>query len=140
MNTVARLATLLMVSAALAGCGSAARSMLERDDSAVQASANPNLAMPPDLRLPPPGSAPPPAASYTPPPSAGAPAAPVDPRPVYGDDIYAQAGISVNKPDGTRKSNQELREELRKYYIAQKRQQNPSYGTVFNMGGVFRDD
>ena len=144
MTLVARFALLLTVSAVLAGCGSTARSLLESDDGGVQPTASPNLALPPDLRLPPPGSAPPApppstVASYDPP-AAAAPADPSAPRPQFGDDVYAQAGISVNKPDGTRKSDQELREELRRYYIAKKQQKNPNYGTVFNMGNIFRDE
>ena len=141
MTMVSRLAVLVAVSAALAGCGSAARSMLERDDSAVQASASPNLTMPPDLRLPPPGSAPPPAASYNPPPTTGAaPGTAAAPRPAYGDDVYAQAGISTTNPDGSRKPEPQLREELRQYYAAKKREKNPNYGTVFNIGNIFSDD
>jgi hypothetical protein len=147
--TGTRFAILLMVSVSVAGCGSAARSMLERNDNNVQVSANPDLAMPPDLRLPPPGSGPPPA---QPQPSyntaydsnaiydGGTPTAPAANKTQFGDDVYAKAGISIYKPDGTRKTDPELREELRKYYVAKKRQKNSNYGTVFNIGNIFKDE
>jgi hypothetical protein len=54
-------------------------------------------------------------------------------------DIYEQYGISKLKPDGTKKEDWELREELRKAIIARKRQQNPGYGTIRNIGGLFSD-
>ena len=142
--TGTRFAILMITAVSVAGCGSTARSMQERDDSGVQASANPDLSMPPDLRLPPPGSAPPPppqpAPGYDTAYNADAPPAPAATNARYGDDVYAQAGISVNKPDGTRKSEQELRDELRQYYLAKKKQKNPNYGTVFNIGNIFNDE
>ena len=142
--TGTRFAILMILTVSVAGCGSGARSMLERDDSGVHASANPDLAMPPDLRLPPPGSAPTPppqpAPGYNTAYNSDAPPAPAANNTHYGDDVYAQAGISVNKPDGTRKSDQELRDELRKYYLAKKKQSNPNYGTVFNIGNIFNDE
>ena len=55
------------------------------------------------------------------------------------DSVYTNAGISLNNPDGTRKTDAQLREELQAYYIAQKKAKNPSYGTVFNMGNIFKD-
>ena len=56
------------------------------------------------------------------------------------DSVYAQAGISVYKPDGTRKSDADLRKELQDYYRAQKKAKNPNYGTVFNIGNIFKDE
>ena len=56
------------------------------------------------------------------------------------DSVYTNAGISVYKPDGTRKSDDELRRELQQYHIAQKKAKNPNYGTVFNIGNIFKDE
>jgi hypothetical protein len=56
------------------------------------------------------------------------------------DAIYTNAGISVNNPDGTPKTDQQLREELQAYYIAQKKAKNPNYGTFMNIGNIFKDE
>ena len=125
--------------------------MLERKDPPeIQAASNHSLTMPPDLRLPPPGSAPEatsqaaaPAYNDTtydaPGTSQSVAAAPAQTN-QYGDDVYANAGISVYKPDGTRKTDGELREELRLYHINKKKQRNPNYGTVMNIGNIFKDE
>lgn len=55
-------------------------------------------------------------------------------------DIYDQYGISKFKPDGTRKEEWELKEELKIAIRKRKQQTNPGYGTVFNMGGLFSDN
>jgi hypothetical protein len=55
-------------------------------------------------------------------------------------DIYDQYGISKFKPDGTRKAEWELKAELKAAILKRKRQTNPGYGTVFNMGGLFSDN
>ncbi len=69
------------------------------------------------------------------------PVAPAVPAANTGPDaIYTNAGISVYNPDGTRKTDVQLREELQAYYIAQKKAKNPAYGTVFNMGNIFKDE
>ena len=120
--------------------------------------------MPPDVRLPPPGTtaaAPDTgavssaemqsAALTTPPttpvyaaPKAAAPAvktAATTTEPASGPDaIYTNVGISVFNPDGTRKTDQQLREELQDYYIAQKKAKNPKYGSVLNIGNIFKDE
>ena len=125
--------------------------------------------MPPDLRLPPPGTtaaAPDPGAanvpaatqtaSLTTPPTAPAPApvyaAPKTAAPAVKtaavttqapdakDAIYTNAGISVYNPDGTRKTDMQLREELQQYYISQKKSKNPNYGTFMNIGNIFKDE
>jgi hypothetical protein len=54
-------------------------------------------------------------------------------------DIYAKYGISKTKPDGTPKTEEELRNELRAAQLAAKRRENPNYGTIFNIGELFRD-
>jgi hypothetical protein len=68
--------------------------------------------------------------------SAAAPAA----RATPADSVYTQAGISLYKPDGTKKTDAELRNELQAYYLAQKKAKNPNYGTVFNIGNIFKDE
>lgn len=138
--------TMLLLAAAigLAGCGSSMRNLLERDGPPPQQTAvRQDLTMPPDLQLAPPGTAP--AATSQ-------PLAPTDTtsnydqptvtaaRPAPEDDIYARAGISLYRADGTKKSDEELRTELRAYYIAQKQKKNPNYGTVFNIGNIFKDE
>ena len=62
---------------------------------------------------------------------ATAPAAPQDP--------YAKWGISKTRPDGTKKSDAELKDELRKVAIKQKQAQNPNYGSIFNLPKVWSD-
>ena len=131
----------------LAGCGDSMRGYLERDTPTETAAVRQDLTMPPDLRLPPPGSAP--AEPVAPAPAnydtsleatAPAPVAPVASTPSSPQDKYAKAGISLTKADGTKKTDAELDAELRAYYLARKRQQNPNYGTVFNMGNIFKDE
>lgn len=134
----------------LPGCGSAMRDYLERPTPQQETAVRQDLTMPPDLRLPPPGTT-------APAPDSGAKAsmamaepapapAPANVSPVTqggavtaSGDIYDQAGISRTKPDGTKKSDAELQQELRQYYLAKKRQSNPNYGTVFNIGNIFND-
>jgi uncharacterized lipoprotein len=136
-----------LLSMLLAGCGDSMRGYLERETPTQTAAVRQDLTMPPDLRLPPPGSAP--AAPET-----AAPAtydnsldatAPVAQPPAARtanplQDKYTRAGISLNKPDGSKKSDAELDAEYRAHYLAKKRQQNPNYGTVFNIGNIFKDE
>jgi pyruvate/2-oxoglutarate dehydrogenase complex dihydrolipoamide acyltransferase (E2) component len=133
----------------LAGCGSTMRSYLEKETPTQAVSVGQDLTMPPDLRLPPPSSAaaaPAPAVTSTQaalvspsaPATAGAtPAAPAADG-VYS--VYTNAGISLYNADGTKKTDQQLREELQAYYTAQKKAKNPNYGTVFNIGNIFKDE
>jgi hypothetical protein len=68
---------------------------------------------------------------------------------IYGDgaaaasapvgDVFEQNGISKINPDGSPKSAAKLAEELRAIYLAKKRQKNPSYGTIANIGAIFSD-
>jgi hypothetical protein len=60
------------------------------------------------------------------------------PRGTTGD-VYEKYGISRLKADGTKKEEGVLREELRQAVIAEKRKTNPGYGTVRNLGDLFRD-
>ena len=98
--------------------------------------------MPPDLSLAAPGTAPAPtykSANLDPPPSDtiydNAPAAPRAPA----VDVYEKYGINKLKPDGTKKNDNVLREELRQAVIAEKRKTNPNYGTIRNIGQLFND-
>ena len=157
MKSVAAMVLLCLSATALTGCASSMRNYLEKETPSQNASVRNDLTMPPDLRLPQPGTtaaAPDPGAisnemalTEPPPPPArtasaapGAPAAPVSPGTTAADSIYTQAGISLYKPDGTKKSDTELREELQAYYVAQKKAKNPKYGTVFNIGNIFKDE
>lgn len=163
MNRAAVTVLLCLAGLSLAGCSNTMRNYLEKETPTQTLNARQDLAMPPDLRLPPPGTttaAPDPgaaaaaaqtAALTTAPsipvasaPKAAAPAvttAATTTAPASGPDaIYTNVGISVFNPDGTRKTDQQLREELQAYYIAQKKAKNPSYGTFMNIGNIFKDE
>ncbi len=124
---------------------------------------NPPLAVPPDINLRPPADAAGDtrtdvAATTTPTPALGAPdtatpgaaqggAAAPAPRRVQGElppessfyDIFRKNGISLYKPDGTRKTMAELNRELREKMKEKRRQQNPRYGTIFNIESLWKD-
>jgi hypothetical protein len=146
----------------LAGCGESKvqRLLGNGKDSAPdesQVRVNQALSMPPDLQLRAPSgqvtedgqinraAAPPP---QQPLPYDQASAAPepleqtgtVAAQPAPKQDIYDHYGISKVKPDGTAKTPRELVRELRAAQIAEKRKKNPNYGTIWNMGNVFRDE
>lgn len=148
MKSAVTLVCLAAVSALASGCTSISDVMRPGPEEQAQAQqqAYHDLSLPPDLRLPPPGSAP----EAAPAPAPAAPAAQVasaSPSP-YGDappaapegDIYERNGISKLKPDGTKKTDAELQDELREVYLAKKRQKNPNYGTVLNIGNIFKDE
>jgi hypothetical protein len=154
---------LCLGTAVLAGC----TSLLGNDNanklggpSQVTVPVGNNLAMPPDLQLATPGSAP----GYQPEATedlapAAAPkkkmAALAKPKAgsssIYGDDgataaapaqqdVFDQYGISKTKPDGTPKTQVELSAELKAAVLLKKKQKNPSYGTVGNIGNIFSED
>lgn len=137
---------MLVVASVASGCSSTMSGMLGGDEPAQQASAQsaPDLSMPPDLQLRAPGTYTPPAAavaSAEPAPEVGYPqttTAAATPAPQ--GDAYERAGISKYKPDGTKKTQAELDAELREVYIAKKKAKNPNYGTVFNIGNIFKDE
>ena len=54
------------------------------------------------------------------------------------EDAYQKFGISKTRPDGTPKTQAELDRELLEAVRQEKRKQNPNYGTVFNMGELFK--
>ncbi len=154
MKTIWKISGVLAMSLVLAGCGGASRLLggmgLGSSDPAPQTPAvrtGNNLALPPDLQLRPPGTA---TETYQPNPAPPAPVqtasaeeglyAPVVPAaPVVKKDIYAEYGISRTKPDGTPKLEADLKAELKQAIIKRKRETNPGYGTVRNIGNIFSD-
>lgn len=98
------------------------------------------LAMPPDLQLRPPGTAPTPAYQAEPAEQTALNTPQVEPvvrAPTQ--DVYERYGISKLKPDGTPKSDAELKAELKAAILAEKRKTRPGYGTIGNMGNIFSD-
>ncbi len=121
------------------------------------------LTIPPDLQLRPPSNAPrqpvataqqpyyPPQQPYAAPPAQGQypPAqgqqAYVPPqqqayRRPQRQDVYTRNGINKMNPDGTMKPGWKLDKELYEVYKKRKQAKNPNYGTIFNMGNVFKDE
>jgi hypothetical protein len=150
MKTVWKLSGVLAISLVLAGCGGVSR-LLGGSSPAPQAPVvrtGNNLALPPDLQLRPPGTV---TETYQPNPAPSAPVetasaeeglyspAPTAPVPVVKKDIYAEYGISKTKPDGTPKLEGDLRAELKEAILKRKRETNPGYGTVRNIGNIFSD-
>jgi hypothetical protein len=141
----------LLIIAMVLGACSRGSSLLDPKQLTPQGTvptSNP-LSLPPDLQLPAPGTAT--AASFQPPPAATAAALPntAPANNLYGTpvaaakpvgDIFDQNGISKTKPDGTRKTAAELNKELSVILLAKKRQQNPNYGTIANIGAIFQDN
>jgi hypothetical protein len=153
VNRIVSTISLAAAGAVLAGCANAGlfdvagfgKSMAP-NETAVRSGQN--LSMPPDLQLRAPTG---PvsedyqpnttAASGNPPSTSAAPqklaaAAPGQPA----ADIYESNGISKFHPDGKPKTDAELRAELREVYLAKKRQKNPKYGTIWNIGNIFKDE
>jgi len=60
-------------------------------------------------------------------------------QPQAANDPYAKWGVSRYKADGTKKTQAELDEEMRKKRLAIERQKNPNYGTIFNLGSIWSD-
>jgi hypothetical protein len=54
-------------------------------------------------------------------------------------DIYARWGVSRHHPDGREKSQLELNEEMRQKRADVKRQEDPNYGTIWNLGSIWSD-
>lgn len=155
----------LSISAALAVAGCSETKMqdlLGSGKAAVpdetQVRTNRNLAMPPDLNLRPPSgeiaedgqlntvAAAPPAepameqAAPEPAPVKTAAAAPAQGAEPPQQDVYEKYGISKVGADGKPKSENQLFKELREAQLAEKRRANPNYGTIWNMGNVFKDE
>ncbi len=86
-------------------------------------------------------SAQPPAGGVAPDPLAAAqpaaqPAATGNPR----ENAFVKYGISKTHPDGKPKTEQELNAELLAAIKAEKRRQDPKYGTIWNIGDLFGGD
>ncbi len=159
------LALSLTVALAVAGCSETkVQDLLGAGKSSTpdetQVRVNRNLSMPPDLNLRPPSgdttedgepnqvaSAPPaaqPAMDQAQPTPAPVQTASANPPPAQGQppkqDVYEKYGISKIGPDGKPKSENQLYKELHEAQLAEKRRLNPNYGTIWNMGNVFKDD
>jgi hypothetical protein len=141
-----RLLVLTFATLLLAGCSSVS-GLLGGNDRSVptaqpQIAVNNELAMPPDLSLAAPGTKASAARVANVEDQAildDAPIAPVARPAAPTQDVYAQYGISKLNPDGTKKEEGKLREELRQAVLAKKRQQNPRHGTIFNVGELFKE-
>jgi soluble lytic murein transglycosylase-like protein len=155
MKTVWTLSGMLALSFVLGGCSSSKllNSMGLGNSAAPQTpvvQTGNNLALPPDLQLRPPGTV---TENYQPNQAPASPAAPVETAsldaglsssaPVAASpvkrDIYAEYGVSKVKPDGTAKTDQELKADLKLAILKRKQQQNPGYGTIRNIGNIFSD-
>jgi hypothetical protein len=152
MSRIPALVLLVLLPAALAGCGQVGMSKLLGTSASTpgQAGTSQDLAMPPDLQLQAPSTVQqpayvPPAAPATTTTTAATTTTGSAPTTLYGGttapanppDIYAQYGISKYRADGTLKSKGELSAELKQAMIAKKRQANPNYGTIWNVGNIF---
>lgn len=150
MKTVWKLSGVLAMSLVLAGCGASRLLGGLGSSPAPQApviQTGNNLALPPDLQLRPPGTV---TENYQPNQIPAAPvetasldedlysSAPVPQKPVK-KDIYQEYGVSKVKPDGTPKTDYELKADLKLAILKRKQQQNPGYGTVRNIGNIFSD-
>ncbi|MFW6076702.1 MAG: DUF3035 domain-containing protein, partial [Hyphomicrobiales bacterium] len=54
-------------------------------------------------------------------------------------DVYARWGVSRYHPDGTEKTQLELNAEMREKRAEMKRQEDPEYGTIWNLGSIWSD-
>jgi hypothetical protein len=140
---------ILLVSLTLAGCSSNLLGGGSGPTVEQNIPVGNQLALPPDLSLR--------APSATTPTYRANPAPGVNDAAVFSDDInapvnrqaalpkatstdpYEKYGISKLKPDGSKKDDGVLREELRQAVLAEKRKTNPGYGTIRNIGELFRD-
>ena len=156
MKTVSTKAILIIAACAIAGCSNGS-SLLNTKSNVPQASNIPvgnSLAMPPDLQLAVPAQT---TENYEP----NGPVEPVAPagninqpsnKPVQQvanastlppvapkQDLYEQYGVSKVDANGKPKKAEALREELKAAIIKKKRETNPNYGTISNIGAIFQD-
>jgi hypothetical protein len=145
MRRIAATAGLLAISLMVTGCARTSISEImgssdpQPQSAAPIIQANQDLSMPPDLQLRAPGTAAPPSvpeAQVASAPAAASTTAAAEPQ----GDVYERNGISKVHPDGTPKTDAQLKAELKKVYLAKKQQANPKYGTVFNIGNIFKDE
>jgi hypothetical protein len=156
MSTVRMKAILIVTAFAIAGCTNGS-SLLNNKSNVPQASNIPvgnSLALPPDLQLATPTQT---SDAYEPNGEVitETPASPVKVKSkpkladanIYGSDavvpvkqdIYAQYGVSKTNDDGTPKKPEVLKAELKAAIIKKKRETNPNYGTISNIGAIFND-
>jgi hypothetical protein len=149
----------IAAAATLAGCSSGAGLLDGKSNVpvATNVQVGNNLALPPDLQLATPGQTTdayqtngyvaPVAQPVSTKPAKLKPTAAIASNDVYGSgaaaptagDVFDQNGISKINPDGSKKTPVQLSEELRAVLLAKKRQKNPSYGTIANIGAIFSD-
>jgi hypothetical protein len=163
MKKATGLALSVLAALAVAGCSETKMQSLlgSGKDTApdeTQVRVNRNLALPPDLNLRPPSGE---IAEYGEPVASATPAQPAmdeaqpAPSPVQTasttppagsgteppkPDVYEKYGISKVGTDGKPKTENQLYKELREAQLAEKRKSNPNYGTIWNMGNVFKDE
>jgi hypothetical protein len=148
-------AILIIAACVIAGCSNGS-SLLNNKSNVPQASNIPvgnALTLPPDLQLATPTQT---SDNYEP----NGPVTPINPaapaaRPktqianasIYDSgvatpsqpDIYAQYGVSKFNADGKPKKPDVLKAELKAAIIKKKRETNPNYGTIANIGSIFND-
>ncbi|MGQ0485675.1 MAG: hypothetical protein ACT4SY_10025 [Hyphomicrobiales bacterium] len=153
MNRIVSTISMAAAAAVLAGCAGGGLfdvagygKAMAPNEAAVRSGQN--LSMPPDLQLRAPSG--PVSEDYQPNTAAAAGdplstsaapqklAAATPARPA--GDVYERNGISKFHPDGKAKTDAELRAELKAIYLAKKRQTNPNYGTIWNIGNIFKDE
>ncbi|MGH6908101.1 MAG: hypothetical protein ACREDX_09625, partial [Aestuariivirga sp.] len=138
---------LVLIALAVTGCGGMSISRIMGNDSPSVANArvNQDLSMPPDLQLRAPGTVTSEVQTAAAEPVTGTATAKTlnTASPVQGPqeqgDVYERNGISKIDANGKPKTQADLQAELRKVYLAKKRQQNPNAGTIFNIGNIFKD-
>ena len=156
MKTVRTTTILVLAALVIAGCSNGS-SLLNNKSNVPQASNIPvgnNLALPPDLQLATPTQT---SDAYEPNGEAitETPVSPVKLKSkpkladanIYGSDavvpvkqdIYAQYGVSKTNDDGTPKKPELLKAELKAAILKKKRETNPNYGTISNIGAIFND-
>jgi uncharacterized protein YceK len=146
--------SLLITAVALGGCSSVSgllggdRSAPSAQPQQIQANNNNQLALPPDLTLRAPGAQPSYDSASLAAPAPKRAAAPAStnlyeegaaPASAPKVDVYEKYGISKLNPDGSKKDEGKLSAELRAAILAEKRKTNPNYGSIMNIGGLFKD-
>ena len=152
MKTVSTKMIVIVAGLALAGCSNGS-SLLNSKSNVPQANNIPvgnALAMPPDLQLAVPTQT---SDNYEP----NGPVAPIAPaaqvkKPVSNasfyesdapanpqPDLYDQYGVSRTYANGKPKRPDVLKAELKAAIIKKKRETNPNYGTIANIGAIFND-
>jgi hypothetical protein len=142
MNKAIGLALGLTAALAVAGCSETKMQDLlgsgkDATPNESEVRVNRNLAMPPDLNLRPPSGE---ITEYGEPNRVATAQPPAQGTEPPKQDVYERYGISKVGPDGKPKTENQLYKELREAQLAEKRKTNPNYGTIWNMGNVFKDE